>query len=290
MELISDSSIRVIKLADISKLSNPSAEGDVVVYTITVENNGNTTVTDVLVNDPLLGGDITESCNFPSGGYTLLPSEVSVCVGNYILTQDDVDNGYVENSALASGRDPNEDDVTDISDPDEEEVETPTADGSVDGDPTNDPTVITLFPCVKGEIGNKVWLDIDEDGDEDDDESGIEGITVKLKDFKGNTLDKDNTDDDGRYLFEDLAPGEYIIVVDKDDIEDFTQTYDPKGAVINNKARVSLSCDEVVTKIDFGFTEGDVNNDDIPTVLAKTGGEKIFVALTGFLKQFLMFL
>src|SRR5690625_4227454 len=77
-------------------------------YSFTVTNTGDVTLTDVVVNDPLLGGEI--SCS-PA---TLAPSDAASCgPETYTITQADVDNGGVTNTATVTGKDPNDNDVTD---------------------------------------------------------------------------------------------------------------------------------------------------------------------------------
>ncbi|MGV6808625.1 MAG: SdrD B-like domain-containing protein [bacterium] len=52
------------------------------------------------------------------------------------------------------------------------------------------------------EIGNRVWLDSDNDGVQDADEAGMAGVTVELRDSTGTTLlASATTDANGRYVF-----------------------------------------------------------------------------------------
>ncbi|MGV6808626.1 MAG: SdrD B-like domain-containing protein [bacterium] len=52
------------------------------------------------------------------------------------------------------------------------------------------------------EIGNRVWLDNDNDGVQDADEAGMAGVTVELRDSTGTTLlASATTDANGRYVF-----------------------------------------------------------------------------------------
>jgi len=65
-----------------------------------------------------------------------------------------------------------------------------------------------------GQIGDYVWEDSNVDGIQDSTEVGIEGIKLCILDQQGNTLDSTETDEDGAYLFDNLAPGQYTIKVD----------------------------------------------------------------------------
>src|SRR5690625_5254058 len=88
--------------------TGPYELGADIEYSFTVTNTGDVTLTDVVVNDPLLGGAV--SCS-PD---TLAPSAAATCgPGTYTITQADVDNGGVTNTATATGKDPSDNDVTD---------------------------------------------------------------------------------------------------------------------------------------------------------------------------------
>ena len=60
-------------------------------------------------------------------------------------------------------------------------------------------------------LGDTVWLDRDADGIQDADEPGVPGVMVRLLDRDGNRLARRATDADGRYMFTDLAPGDYVV-------------------------------------------------------------------------------
>ncbi|MBN6191439.1 DUF11 domain-containing protein [Aneurinibacillus sp. BA2021] len=74
--------------------------GDTIAYTFTVTNTGNVTVSDIAVNDPRVG---TVTCDVTALG----PTGVATCTAApYVITQADMDNGSVDNSATANGTDP----------------------------------------------------------------------------------------------------------------------------------------------------------------------------------------
>jgi len=74
--------------------------GDTIMYTIEVTNNGNTTLTNVVVNDPLLGlADVVCSAS-------LAPGDSCQVMGSYMVTQGDIDDngggdGDIDNTATA---------------------------------------------------------------------------------------------------------------------------------------------------------------------------------------------
>ncbi|MEZ4713678.1 MAG: SdrD B-like domain-containing protein [Caldilineaceae bacterium] len=60
-------------------------------------------------------------------------------------------------------------------------------------------------------IGDYVWLDKNLNGIQDGDEAGIAGVVVKLYDGAGNELASATTDANGKYLFNNLKPGDYAV-------------------------------------------------------------------------------
>ncbi|WP_403023224.1 DUF6923 family protein [Salinibacterium sp. GXW1014] len=74
-------------------------EGEVITYTISVTNTGNVTLSDVAVNDPMLAAVVPASV-------TLLPGASQDFTGTYTVTEQDVLNGSILNSATATGTTP----------------------------------------------------------------------------------------------------------------------------------------------------------------------------------------
>ena len=118
--------------------------GDTATFTITVENIGNVTLTSVGVADTLTRLDGTPlslsagpgfvSASAGSGQGSLVPGEIATYTAQYVLTQDDIDAGGVENSATASGTPPVGAPISDVSDDGD--------DG--DGNDRDDPTQVLI--------------------------------------------------------------------------------------------------------------------------------------------------
>ncbi|MCA1800587.1 MAG: DUF11 domain-containing protein [Actinobacteria bacterium] len=92
----------------VTKIANPltyNAVGDVIDYTIVVENTGNVTLSNITVEDPLTGLTTTIVSLAPGASQTFNES--------YTITQGDLDNGSVTNTASAAGEDTNGDPVSD---------------------------------------------------------------------------------------------------------------------------------------------------------------------------------
>jgi len=81
----------------------PSA--DTIFYSFTIENTGNTTLTNIVLTDPTITGSVTTpitNCNVAS----LAPAGTFDCNVTYSLTQADVDAGSVLNTASVTGTPP----------------------------------------------------------------------------------------------------------------------------------------------------------------------------------------
>ncbi|MDZ8170843.1 SdrD B-like domain-containing protein [Microbacterium xanthum] len=77
-----------------------------------------------------------------------------------------------------------------------------------------DPTLDFGFMPRSYAIGDIVWIDENRDGVQDDAELPLEGVSVTLLDADGDPVDGVApviTGTDGRYLFDELAPGEYRV-------------------------------------------------------------------------------
>ncbi|MEV1009674.1 hypothetical protein [Streptomyces sp. NPDC049881] len=74
----------------------PHRVGDTIEYEYLVVNSGNTTITGLTVDDDRVT-DVTCAVT------TLAPGEFTTCTGSYVVTQEDVDAGFVTNHAVAEG-------------------------------------------------------------------------------------------------------------------------------------------------------------------------------------------
>ncbi len=70
---------------------------------------------------------------------------------------------------------------------------------------------LDLGAFAQGKIGDKVWVDIDGDGVQDDTEAGVENVTVRLVNLNRDVLATTITDGQGRYEFVGLPAGTYLV-------------------------------------------------------------------------------
>ncbi|WP_416443777.1 Ig-like domain-containing protein [Leeuwenhoekiella sp. A16] len=119
--------------------------GETISYSFSVTNTGDVTIIGVMIEDTLIG--ISDLAITPA---TLLPGESGTATASYTITQTDIDQGQITNTALASGTDPQGGTVTDTSD-DNSNLE-------------DDPTVTVLPQLVSLSLEKSAVLN-DEDGD-----------------------------------------------------------------------------------------------------------------------------
>lgn len=118
------------------------------------------------------------------------------------------------------------------------------------------------FADPTGQLGDRVWNDVNRNGIQDASELGLglNGVSVVLKDSFGNVLSTTTTTGDGNYLFSGLAQGNYIVEVDTSSLPSgFVATTDLAGGdngVDSNgsPSPASLNSDSDSDRsIDFGY-------------------------------------
>ncbi|MGJ8666605.1 MAG: DUF7507 domain-containing protein, partial [Patiriisocius sp.] len=110
--LCQNDSIALIKIGTFNDANGDGCADvkETITYTFSVINNGNTTLTNIDIDDALV--------NVQGGPITLLPGEedTTAFTATYLVTQADINMGLVENTATVTGLNPDGDIVSDISD------------------------------------------------------------------------------------------------------------------------------------------------------------------------------
>ncbi len=101
----------------IAKSASPttvSAVGATVTYSFVVTNSGNVTLTNVAVTDTQTApaGALTTGPTCPAGATSMAPGASVTCTATYTVTQADLNNGSIKDSATAAGKDPKNNTVT----------------------------------------------------------------------------------------------------------------------------------------------------------------------------------
>jgi uncharacterized membrane protein len=111
VDIPQDESIELVKVGVLDMTATaPSGQanvGDIINYTFTVTNTGNVPLTNVTVTDPMFtvsGGSISLAVG---------ESDIATFSGSYVLTQNDINAGKVDNTATATGTSPGNNPVTD---------------------------------------------------------------------------------------------------------------------------------------------------------------------------------
>ena len=103
-------------------------------------------------------------------------------------------------------------------------------DDTIDSDVTdaNGPNTTDTFTVQSGDdfcdigagfyphatLGDRVWYDLDFDGQQDDDEPGVEGVRIKVYNDEGVFMCQTTTDANGAYIAENLRDDSYYLEVD----------------------------------------------------------------------------
>jgi uncharacterized repeat protein (TIGR01451 family) len=199
--------VTVLPRADLSLVKTataPDSVGETATFEVEVANGGPSLATGVEVTDRLPAGLTFVSASATAGTYDAATGVWTVGAlpvdGSERLTltaQLDV-LGPVANTAEVT--------AVDQADPDS----TPANAGD---EPDEDDTGTASVSAAGGAIGDRVWDDLDADGTQDAGEPGLEDVDVALVQ-DGATVAATTTGADGAYLFEDLLPGAYRVVVD----------------------------------------------------------------------------
>lgn len=142
-------------------------------------------------------------------------------------------------------------------------------------------------------VGDRVWLDADRDGIQDEEEVGLEDVEVELRSTDGATTKSTRTDDEGAYSFSQVPAGEYILVFvppdsyefsPQDEEEDDALDSDPDPGTGETDAFL-LTAGAGSSKWDAGMYEKVTSDppppppppDDTPTPLILIPGGEYFV-------------
>ncbi|GAB3578108.1 hypothetical protein GCM10027406_13760 [Leifsonia lichenia] len=166
--LVQAAELTIVKTADDAGLQERPQPGDTLVFTFTAVNNGNVTLSDVVIVDELDGlGEL--QYRWPGAEGMLAPGEEVTATAEYALTQADIDAGHIANLATAEGTPPGPDASVYITPPSETDTPLPataalTLEKTADDSGVQSPGAIgdlIRYSFVVTNIGNVTLSDVE---------------------------------------------------------------------------------------------------------------------------------
>jgi uncharacterized repeat protein (TIGR01451 family) len=223
-------------------------EGDTVIFTLAIQNNGPSDASNVTVTDTLPAGLTFVNAAPPiCAGAPLVCNVGNLAVGastNIVITAT-VNAGQAGNTLNNTA------------------TVTATEPDPVPGNNTDDESV-TVLPFAS--IGDRVWHDIDADGVQDAGEVGLPGLTVTLTgtDDTGAPVNRTTTTGlNGIYTFDNLKAGTYTVTVTPVAGMVATENTFPGDNTENNTTpSIVANAGDTITTVDFGY-RGDSSIGDL---------------------------
>ncbi len=186
-----------------------------------------------------------------------------VAPGNYTLMEQDeseINPDYID---LYDGDETPEDGVDGVDNLDDDMIQVVLHAGEHDADNN-------FVEQRLASIGDMVWFDLNGNGILDSGEVGLPGIEVTLLDGSGIPLTQDGkgnpvtpiiTDDEGKYLFDDLIPGRYYVKFGESDILEFSPQNQGSDEDLDSDAdpvtgiteAIILDGGDEITSVDAGY-------------------------------------
>ncbi|MGH1503604.1 MAG: SdrD B-like domain-containing protein [Acidimicrobiales bacterium] len=165
------------------------------------------------------------------------------------------------------------------SEPTDEELRSgsATADESTTGTPDDNSNLTVDFGFFRpASLGDVVWIDTNDNGQQDPGEPGVPDVTVNLCDADGNVIATTTTAADGSYRFDGLPPGDYCVCFDLSTLPD---GYQPTGSDRGDDATDSdvdpaTGCTPI-TSLDPGEHDPTLDLGIVPTVDASPSDQEV---------------
>ncbi len=124
-------------------------------------------------------------------------------------------------------------------------------------------------------VGSTVWMDDNGDGVIDPEEERIADVVVELLDGTGTVVATQTTDAAGQYLFDELPPGTYTVLIDGDTLPENAVAVSDRDGTLDLETTVTLVAGIQVLDANFGF--------QIQNVLPFTGMRPMLIAVLALL-------
>jgi gliding motility-associated-like protein/uncharacterized repeat protein (TIGR01451 family) len=216
---VQQSSIDIQKTADREEVQDA---GEVITYTITVRNTGNTTLIDVLVRDPLTGMEETID--------ELFPGEERIFTTQYTVTlEDEIALVPIVNTVLISGTEPNGEEIKGA-----------------------DEIAVEVICVDKTRIQGLVF--------NEDTGEALAKVPVLLIPQSGTPGDVllQITGNDGRYFFTGIAPGNYLVQVQDANLNEAKGLFPATSSLLFTEVEI---CDFVLHDFPYTLSDEPVIGD-----------------------------
>lgn len=120
--------------------------------------------------------------------------------------------------------------------------------------------VLAALPASGASIGDRIWRDLDGEGDQDPGEVGLANMPVRLEcGLAGICPQTTSTDANGLYQFTNLPPGTYTVRVTSPVLTDPSKavpSFDFDGTATKHRAKVTIGSQNAnKTGVDFGYLQ-----------------------------------
>ena len=257
--------------------------GEDIVYTFELRNTGNQNISNINILDPQISTPITYLSGDLNGDDKLGQNEIWLFTGSITMTQNMVDLGYLDNRAIVNGTNPQNSNVSDISD----DPNNP-ADIDIEGDGEPDDITRTIIPQHADLILLKEGHFNDENGNGLAEVGETISYTFTVKNRCNVTIHDIRIDDP---LIQ-INPGAITLGAGQSDSTTFSGTYIvtladiERGTVTNSATATGYDpSGDMVTDISddpLNFDDVDVENDDEPDdpTVVPTANIKVYKILT----------
>ncbi|HDA7853808.1 TPA: fibrinogen-binding adhesin SdrG C-terminal domain-containing protein, partial [Staphylococcus aureus] len=120
-----------------------------------------------------------------------------------------------------------------------------------------------FYKTPKYSLGDYVWYDSNKDGKQDSTEKGIKGVKVTLQNEKGEVIGTTETDENGKYRFDNLDSGKYKVIFEKPAglTQTGTNTTEDDKDADGGEVDVTITDHDDFT-LDNGYFEEDTSDSD----------------------------
>jgi uncharacterized repeat protein (TIGR01451 family) len=182
--------------------NNGRAEvGETITFTFKARNTGNTSLTNVVLNDLML--DNSQHTVVPN---TLLPGEIGTVVIPYVVNQSDINTGSVYNKAIVYAKSNGDVDVS------AESIDSNPLKGKDPNYNQNCPTCNYTSISLGNEITGFAWEDTNKNGIFDPSEPALSGQKIILYSASNLKVDSTLSDQDGKYRLTYIENGDYYLM------------------------------------------------------------------------------